>query len=144
MSDDDLCFRPATELVGLLTSRELSARELLEVHLQQIARVNPSVNAIVTLTAEHAATLAERADEAIAAGRILGPLHGLPIAHKDLTETKGIRTTYGSPLRSSYVPDVDSLLVERLVDAGAVTVGKTNTPEWGTGSQTYNAVFGAT
>jgi amidase len=144
MPDEDLCFRPATELVGLLNSRELSARELLEAHLQQIARFNPSVNAIVTLTAEHAATLAERADEAIAAGRILGPLHGLPVAHKDLTETKGIRTTYGSPLRSSYVPDEDSLVVERLVDAGAVTVGKTNTPEWGTGSQTYNAVFGAT
>jgi amidase len=144
MPDEDLCFRPATELVGLLTRRELSARELLDAHLRQIARSNPSVNAIVTLTPDHAVTLAKRADEAIAAGRILGPLHGLPIAHKDLTETKGIRTTYGSPLRSSYVPDADSLVVERLVDAGAVTLGKTNTPEWGTGSQTYNAVFGAT
>ncbi|HYJ67604.1 MAG TPA: amidase [Nocardioidaceae bacterium] len=144
MPDDDLCFRPATELVGLLTSRELSARELLEAHLRQIARRNPSVNAIVTLTTEHAMGLAELADAALAAGRTLGPLHGLPVAHKDLTETKGIRTTYGSPLRSSYVPDTDSLVVERLVGAGAVTLGKTNTPEWGTGSQTYNAVFGAT
>jgi amidase len=144
MPDEDLCFRPATELVGLLTSRELSARELLEAHLHQIARCNPSVNAIVTLMAEHASSLAARADEAIVTGRILGPLHGLPVAHKDLTETKGIRTTYGSPLRSSYVPAADSLVVERIVGAGAATVGKTNTPEWGTGSQTYNAVFGAT
>jgi amidase len=144
MSDEDLCFRPATELVGLLTSRKLSARELLDAHLRQIARCNPSVNAIVTLTTKHATNMAERADAAIATGRTLGPLHGLPVAHKDLTETKGIRTTYGSPLRSSYVPDADSLVVERLVGAGAMTVGKTNTPEWGTGSQTYNAVFGAT
>lgn len=144
MSGEELCFRPATELVRMLTSRELSARELLDAHLDQIGRRNPDLNAIVTLTAEHAIGLAERADAAIASGRILGPLHGLPVAHKDLTETKGIRTTYGSSLRRTFVPDRDSVVIERLVGAGALTVGKTNTPEWGTGSQTYNAVFGPT
>jgi amidase len=144
MTDRDLCFRPATELVGLLVRQELSARELLAAHLAQIERVNPTLNAIVTLATEHAQRLAQRADDAIARGGRLGPLHGLPVAHKDLTETKGIRTTYGSPARADFVPDVDSLLVERLVAAGAVTVGKTNTPEWGTGSQTSNRVFGVT
>ncbi|MGH3383890.1 MAG: amidase [Nocardioidaceae bacterium] len=144
MSDDELCFMPASELAELLSRRELSARELLEAHLRQIERVNPLLNAIVTLAEEHAFRLAARADAERAAGRSLGPLHGLPIAHKDLTETRGIRTTYGSTLRKDNVPDVDSLVVERLVRAGAVTVGKTNTPEWGTGSQTFNAVFGAT
>lgn len=144
MSDQELCFRSATELVALMVRRELSARELLTAHLEQIDRVNPTVNAIVTLSEEHAMRLAARADTAIASGRQLGPLHGLPVAHKDLTETKGIRTTYGSPVRADFVPTVDSIVVERMVGAGAVTLGKTNTPEWGTGSQTFNRIFGAT
>ncbi|WP_034271260.1 amidase [Haloechinothrix halophila] len=144
MTEQELCFRPATELVTLLVHRQLSARELLGTYLAQIERVNPTVNAIVTLAEDHAWRLAKQADDAIVRGVQLGPLHGLPVAHKDLTETKGIRTTYGSPARADFVPDVDSLVVERLVAAGAVTVGKTNTPEWGTGSQTYNDVFGAT
>ncbi|WP_281391702.1 amidase [Saccharothrix tamanrassetensis] len=139
-----MCFLPAVELVAMMVGREVSAREVLDAHLEQISRVNPAVNAIVTLAVDHAKRLAARADDAIVRGERLGPLHGLPVVHKDLTETKGIRTTYGSTVHADFVPDFDSLVVERLVGAGAVTLGKTNTPEWGTGSQTFNRVFGPT
>jgi len=84
------------------------------------------------------------ADAAIASGQLVGPLHGLPVAHKDLLVTKGIRTTFGSPIYQDFVPDTDAILVERLRAAGAITIGKTNTPEFGAGSQTFNPVFGAT
>ncbi|MCB0093307.1 MAG: Asp-tRNA(Asn)/Glu-tRNA(Gln) amidotransferase GatCAB subunit A, partial [Caldilineaceae bacterium] len=142
--NDDLCFKTATELAGLIRSKELSARQVMEAHLQQIERVNPAVNAIVTLLPERAMQAAAAADEALAHGQAVGPLHGLPVAHKDLVETKGIRTTYGSPLFTDFVPEVDALIVERLHGAGAITIGKTNTPEFGAGSQTFNEVFGAT
>ena len=102
------------------------------------------VNAIVTLVAEQAMEHARLADERIARGESVGPLHGLPIAHKDLQATDGMRTTFGSPIFKDYVPDADSLIVARLGRAGAITVGKTNTPEFGAGSQTFNRVFGAT
>ena len=141
--NDDLCFKTATELAGLIRSKELSARQVMEAHLQQIERVNPAVNAIVTLLPERAMQAAAAADEALARGKAVGPLHGLPVAHKDLVETKGIRTTYGSPLFTDFVPEVDALIVERLHGAGAITIGKTNTPEFGAGSQTFNEVFGA-
>jgi len=124
--------------------KELSAREVLEAHLAQIARVNPQVNAIVTLAPEQARAEALLADEAAARGEFLGPLHGLPIAHKDLAETRGMRTTFGSPIFKDYVPDFSTLLVERAQRAGAITIGKTNTPEFGAGSQTFNPVFGPT
>ena len=124
--------------------KELSAREVLEAHLAQIARVNPQVNAIVTLAADQAREQALRADEAAARGEFLGPLHGLPVAHKDLAETRGMRTTFGSPIFKDYVPDFSTLLVERTQRAGAITIGKTNTPEFGAGSQTFNPIFGAT
>jgi amidase len=140
----DLCFEPATRLAGRIRKGELSARELLDACLAQIERVDPKVNAIVTRCAERAREQAAAADEAQARGAELGPLHGLPIAHKDLVETEGIRTTYGSPLFAEHVPDFDALIVERLRAAGAVQVGKTNTPEFGAGSQTFNRVFGAT
>ena len=124
--------------------KELSAREVLEAHLAQIARVNPQVNAIVTLDAEQAREQALRLDEAAAHGEFLGPLHGLPVAHKDLAETRGMRTTFGSQIFKDYVPDFSTLLVERTQRAGAIAIGKTNTPEFGAGSQTFNAIFGAT
>ncbi len=124
--------------------KELSAREVLEAHLAQIARVNPQVNAIVTLAADQAREQALLADEAVARGEFLGPLHGLPIAHKDLAETRGMRTTFGSPIFKDYVPNFSTLLIERAQRAGAITIGKTNTPEFGAGSQTFNPVFGAT
>ena len=134
----------AAALAWRIRRRDLSAREVLDAHLERIARVNPQVNAIVTLTAESARARAQALDEAAAHGEFAGPLHGLPVAHKDLLETRGIRTTYGSPIFEDHVPDFSALLVERAQHAGAVTIGKTNTPEFGAGSQTFNPVFGAT
>ncbi len=134
----------AVEMAGLIRAKKLSAREALAAHLKQIERVNPKVNAIVTLVPEMAAEAAAKADELQAQKKTLGPLHGLPVAHKDLVETRGIRTTFGSPLYKDYIPAADDLIVERLRHAGAITIGKTNTPEFGAGSQTFNKVFGAT
>ena len=141
---DDLCFRPATELAALVRRRELSARELLEAHLARIEQVNPTVNAIVTLDADGARAAADAADAALAAGEALGPLHGLPVAHKDTHATGGMRTTWGSPLHADTVPARDELVVARLRAAGAVRVGKTNVPEFAAGSHTVNPLFGAT
>jgi amidase len=144
MTDSDICFMTAVEMADRIRNKELSAREVLEAHLRQIERVNPKVNAVVTLVADQAKASARQADDAIAKGGAIGPLHGLPVAHKDLQETKGIRTTYGSLIYKDEIPKVDALLVERLKRAGAITVGKTNTPEFGAGAQTFNAVFGRT
>jgi amidase len=144
MRQDELCLLPATRLAALVQARELSARELLAAHLAQVERVNPRVNAIVTLTAERAAAEALACDEAQARGAPLGPLHGLPMAHKDLLPTRGIRSTRGSPIFANEIPQVDALVVERMRAAGGVTMGKTNTPEFGAGSHTFNTVFGTT
>jgi len=127
-----------------MRTKEFSAREVLAAHLERIEAVNPAVNALVTLAAERAADDAARADVAIARGEPVGPLHGLPVAHKDLVATAGIRTTSGSPIFADTVPGADDLLAERVSAAGAVLVGKTNTPEFGAGSQTFNPVFGTT
>ena len=140
----DLCFLPATELARRIQLHEVSAGEVMETHLSRIAAVNPALNALVTLVEDDARQKAMEADEALARGDVVGPLHGLPVAHKDLFPTKGIRTTFGSRVFENFVPDEDALIVRRLHGAGAITVGKTNTPEFGTGSQTFNAVFGAT
>jgi amidase len=138
------CFTSAVEMAKLIRAKKLSAREALAMHLKQIERVNPKVNAIVTLVPEMAAEAAAKADEMQARNEKLGPLHGLPVAHKDLMETRGIRTTFGSLLYKDYIPTEDDLIVERMRRAGAIIVGKTNTPEFGAGSQTFNKVFGAT
>ena len=143
-ADDDLCLRPATELAALVRKREVSARELLEAHLARIERVDPQVNAIVTLDAEGARAAADAADAALAAGEPVGPLHGLPVAHKDTHATGGMRTTWGSPLHAGTVPARDELVVERLRQAGAIRVGKTNVPEFAAGSHTFNTLFGPT
>ena len=141
---DPLPERTAVELAALIRRREVSAAEVLDAHLERLAATNPRVNAIVTLVADSARRGAEAADRALAAGEPAGPLHGLPVAHKDLVPTKGIRTTFGSRIYESFVPRTDGLLVERLRAAGAITLGKTNTPEFGAGSQTFNEVFGRT
>lgn len=112
--------------------------------MKQIERVNPKVNAIVTLVPEMAADAASKADEMQAHNETLRPLHGLPVAHKDLLETHDIRTTFGSPLYKDYIPTEDDIVVDRMGRAGAITIGKTNTPEFGAGSQTFNKVFGET
>jgi amidase len=135
----------ARDLAAATRRRELSAREVVGWHLERIAAVNPRVNAVVSLRPEAALAEADAADRraAVVGGR-LGPLHGLPIAIKDLEDTAGIRTTYGSKAFADHVPVADSLLVRRLRAAGAIVVGKTNTPEFGAGSHTFNAVFGTT
>ena len=144
MPYSEICFMKATQLAQHIRAGELSASEVMAAHLAQIDRVNPRVNSIVTLLPERAMEQAALADEALARGDEIGPLHGLPIAHKDLVLTKGIRTTFGSPIYADFIPDQDGLIVERLRSAGAITIGKTNTPEFGAGSQTYNQVFGET
>src|SRR5579885_2670801 len=134
----------ATELARKIRSREISCTEVMQAHLEQIERINPKVNAIVTLVPEQAMRRAEEAEKALKRGEPWGPLHGLPIAHKDLANTKGIRTTYGSPIFADHVPTENALHIERIQRAGAIAVGKTNTPEFGAGSQTFNPVFGTT
>jgi amidase len=144
MAASDMCFMTAGELAGRLRAKQLSAVEVMTAHLAQIERFNPLVNAIVTLLPERALEGACAADDALARGELLGPLHGLPVAHKDLFATRGIRTTFGSPIFRDFVPATSALIVERLQQAGAITIGKTNTPEFGAGSQTFNPVFGPT
>ena len=141
----DLCFLRAVDIAALLRQKKLSAREVMQAHLQQVARINPKVNALVTLVPEdQLLAQSAAADEAAAKGNWLGPLHGLPVAAKDLHETAGIRTTYGSPLHRNFVPDFDCRVVQREKQAGAIIIGKSNVPEWGLGSQTFNPVFGPT
>src|SRR5437879_3478163 len=114
----DTCYLSAADMAAKLRSKELSAVEIMSAHLDRIERINPKVNAIVTLTADHAMEQARDADAAWARGKWLGPLHGLPAVYKDLHDTKGIRTTYGSPLFRDHVPTQDSLIVERIKQAG--------------------------
>ena len=144
MTDEPLHFWPARRLRDAIAAGELSAAEVLEAHLERIEAVNPEVNAIVTLVPERAREEAAAADRRLARGEPPGLLHGLPIAVKDLEDTAGIRTTYGSPIYADRVPDEDTLMVRRLRAAGAIVIGKTNTPEFGAGSHTFNEVFGAT
>jgi amidase len=143
-TNQDICFLTATDLASLIRTKKVSAKEVMEAHLAQIEQINPKVNAIVTLDADRAMEGARRADETIAAGNPTGPLHGLPVAHKDLVPVQGMGTTYGSRIYKDYMPEQSALIVERLQKAGAITIGKTNTPEFGAGAQTYNEVFGET
>jgi amidase len=140
----ELFYRPAVMLEAMLRAKEISARELLQVHQDRIDEVNPAVNAIVTHTPELALQQATAADEAAARGEFLGPLHGLPVAFKDNHQTRGIPTTYGSLTRKDFVPDVDDVVVERMKAAGVVTLGKTNIPEFAAGGHTFNELFGIT
>jgi Asp-tRNA(Asn)/Glu-tRNA(Gln) amidotransferase A subunit family amidase len=142
--DDALTRKSAVDLAALMRSRAVSPVEVLDAHLAAIARINPKLNAIVTLAAESARAAARRAEAAIMAGEPLGPLHGLPIGVKDVTHTAGIRTTFGSPLFKDFIPDEDAEVVRRLNAAGAIVLAKTNTPEFATGANTVNPVFGAT
>jgi amidase len=145
MSESDICFMTATEMAHRIRARKLSCREVMQAHLTRIDRINPIVNAIVTqIPPEQMLAAADTADKSLACGENTGPLHGLPIAHKDLVPTKDMRTTFGSRIYKDFVPDHDGLIVERLKKAGAITIGKTNTPEFGAGSQTFNQVFGET
>ncbi|MCC6314172.1 MAG: amidase, partial [Thermomicrobiales bacterium] len=131
-------------MAGAIRQRRVSAAEVMAATLAQIERINPAVNAIVTFLPERAIEGARAADEALARGKATGPLHGLPIAHKDTMLTAGIRTTWGSPIFRDFVPEQDALIVERARQGGAITIGKTNVPEFAAGSHTFNPVFGPT
>ncbi|WP_281445461.1 amidase family protein, partial [Paenarthrobacter nicotinovorans] len=134
----------AVELTAAIRSKEISAREALDDHLQRISDVNPVINAVVTLDAEGARALALNADQLTASGAELPPLHGLPMTHKDTNNTAGMRTTQGSLALRDFVPDADDLIIARLKSAGVVSTGKSNVPEFGAGSHTFNDLFGTT
>ena len=141
----DLCDLSARALAALVREQQVSALELMDAHLTRIAQWNPRVNAIVgMLPAETCRAMARRADERAARGEPLGPLHGLPVAFKDLQEAAGLPFTRGSPIYRDAVGAVDTIVVERLRRAGALPIGKTNVPEFGLGSHTYNPVWGTT
>ena len=141
----DLCFWDAQVLAQRIQRGDVTAARVMETFLDQIARTNSFVNAIPTLRPrDELLTAARKADDALERGELVGRCHGMPLAVKDLALTKGIRTTYGSRIYKDFVPDADALFVERLKRAGAIIIGKTNTPEFGAGSQTFNEVFGVT
>ena len=142
--NESLNRKTAVELASLIASKAVSPVEVLDAHLATIARVNPQLNAIVTLVADAARTSAKHAEAAVMRGDALGALHGLPVAIKDITATAGIRTTYGSPLFKDNVPTEDAEVVRRLKAAGAIVLGKSNTPEFAAGANTFNDVFGVT
>lgn len=140
-----LCFMSGRELASLIRTRKVSAREVMAAHLDYIRRFNPALNAIVAkLDDEECLALADDADRRLAKGESVGPLHGLPFAFKDLEDAVGFPATSGSPLLTRNMPSHDSVLVERLRRAGVVPIGKTNVPEFGLGSHTYNKVYGTT
>lgn len=141
---NDLLFATAQELATSIRQRQVSATEVLEAHVAHIAVHNPTLNAIVTLDEEGALRQAREADEALARGETWGLLHGVPITIKDSLKTAGLRTTSGSPSLASYVPSVDATVVARLRAAGAIVVGKTNLPTFGSDIQTNNPIFGRT
>ena len=140
----DLCFLPAEELAAAIRKKNISPREVVEAVLERIEKVNPKVNAYCTVVPEMARETARRAEEKVMRGEVVGPLHGVPFSVKDLNLTKGVRTTFGSKIFEHFVPQEDGLIVERMKNAGAILIGKTNTPEFGAGANTYNSVFGAT
>jgi len=144
-TSEDLCFMSGRELATLIRTRKLSAREVMSAHLEQIRRVNPKINAIVAkLDDNQCMALADEADRRMARGEQVGPLHGLPFAFKDLEAVVGFPFTRGSLIFKDEMPAEDAVLVERLRNAGVVPIGKTNVPEFGMGSHTYNKVYGTT
>ncbi|MFE1169989.1 amidase [Nocardiopsis sp. NPDC058789] len=134
----------ATALVAAIRRREVSAREALDAHLERIEQVNPEINAVVTLDPERALADAEAADRRTVSGAALPPLHGLPMTHKDTHAVAGTRSTSGSRIFADHVPVQDDAIIARLRRAGVVSTGKSNVPEFGAGSHTFNDVFGTT
>ena len=144
LPEGPLHYWNATDLAAALRDKQVSAVEVTTAFLERIEATNPRVNAIVTLTPELALSEAKAADAAAARGELLGPLHGIPIAHKDNHLTKGVRTTFGSRSRADFVPEADDVVVERMRAAGSITLGKTNIPEFAAGGHTFNELHGIT
>lgn len=141
----DVISLGATELSEAIHARSVSCEAVMAAYLERIGRLNPVINAIVSLRPSEALLAeARQLDEELAEGRSRGWMHGMPVAIKDLSEARGLRCTYGSPIFADFVPDFDDIQVERIREAGAIIIGKTNTPEWGFGSHSYNPVFGVT
>lgn len=144
MNPNELCFLPAVELATRIRSRDLSPVEVVDAFLARIEAINPKLNAYVTLHPEASRKAAKRAEDALTRDEALGPLHGVPVSLKDLAATKGVRTTCGSKATADNVPTQNHPVVQRLLDAGAISLGKTNTPEFGWLAITDNDVFGRT
>jgi aspartyl-tRNA(Asn)/glutamyl-tRNA(Gln) amidotransferase subunit A len=142
MEASELCYLPATELAVAIRSKRVSPVEVIDAALARIERLNPRLNAYCTVTAAAARAAAKEAEAAVMRGETLGPLHGIPVSIKDLVLTKGVRTTHGSKLYEQFIPEDDAPVVERLKAAGAIILGKTNTPEFGHKAITDNLVFG--
>jgi amidase len=141
---EDLCFTPATELRELIRNKFVSPIEVVTTFLNRIEKINPIINAYCTVVHEFALESARSAETALMRGNQIGLLHGIPVSIKDVTVTKGIRTTFGSRLYENHIPSSDALIVERLKQAGAIILGKTNCPEFAAGASTFNQVFGIT
>src|SRR5262249_44069787 len=140
----EIAFRSASDLAAAIRRRELSSREVLDHYLGRIERLNPKLNAVVTLDTDRAGAAAAAADAAVARNEPLGPLHGVPMTFKDTYETAGVRTTCGFTAWSEHVPDEDAESVRRLRDAGAVIIGKTNVPTLASDWQSYNPSYAIT
>lgn len=144
MANQEICWMSAVDMAAAIREKKLSPVEVVSAILERIEAINPKINAYVTLTAETAMAEAKVAEDTAMRGGKLGPLHGVPVSIKDLVFTKGVRTTMGSKLMQDFVPDEDAVLVARLKEAGAIVLGKTNTPEFGLKMLTDNLVFGIT
>src|SRR5207302_7084877 len=142
MDAAELCYLPAVEMAAAIRSKKLSPVEVIDAVLARVDRLNPTLNAYCTVTGDAARVSAREAEAAVMRDGPLGMLHGIPVSIKDLVMTKGVRTTWGSKLYEHFVPDEDAPVVERLRQAGAIVLGKTNTPEFGFKGVTDNPVFG--
>ncbi len=144
MNKEDICFMSASEMREKIKTQELSSQEITEIIIERIEKANPKVNAYCTPTFELAREMAKKANDAVKKDEKLGLLHGIPTSIKDLMQTKGIRTTFGSKLYENFIPDQDDIAVQRLKEAGCVLMGKTNTPDFGHIALTNNLIFGLT
>ena len=140
----DLCYTPAMKLREMIQARQISPVEVVTAFLERIDKINPTINAYCTLVPEMAIEAARKAESAVMKGGDTGLLTGIPVSIKDVTPVAGVRTTFGSKLYENFVPDEDDLVVERLKRAGAIIIGKTNTPEFAAGASTFNKIFGIT
>ncbi|MBA7500527.1 Acylamidase [subsurface metagenome] len=144
MNKEEICFMPAYEMLEKIKTQELTSTEITETIIERVEKINPIINAYCTTTFDLARDMAKNADDAVKKGEKLGLLHGIPTSIKDLIQTKGIRTTYGSKLYEDFIPEQDDIAVQRLIAAGCVILGKTNTPEFGHVALTNNKLFGET
>ena len=144
MTKDDICYMSACEMLEKIRTQEMTSLEITETIIERIEKINPLVNAYCTPTYDLAREMAKKADLSVKEGKELGPLNGIPLSIKDLMMTKGIRTTFGSKLYENFIPESEDIAVKRLKMAGAVILGKVNTPEFGHIALTKNKIFGET